>query len=261
MLQRTNAQFIKTPSEIEKIRTASRLAAKTLEMIATKVTQGVTTLALDKWCHDYIVEHGGRPACLNYNGYPNSTCISVNHVVCHGIPNHKPLKDGDIVNIDLVVEIDGYHGDTSNMFCVGTPSVQAQRLITATRECLYAGVSQVKPDVSLDTIGNAIERQARQYRYSVVRDFCGHGIGAKMHEDPDVAHYRNANSGVILAPGMVFTIEPMINIGDHRVNILKDGWTAVTKDRKLSAQMEHTILVTDTGYDILTLRAEEIKTP
>ncbi len=257
MLQKVNQQYIKSATEIEKIRAASKLAAQTLEMITNEISIGMTTNQLDKLCHDFIVSNNARPACLNYGGFPKSICTSVNHVVCHGIPDDKALKSGDIVNVDLVVELDGYHGDTSKMFTVGAPSVIAKRLIQATKECLYEGIYQVKPGIPLDNIGNAIEKHARTYRYNVVRDFCGHGIGAKMHEEPEVVHYRNGNSGVILAPGMVFTIEPMINIGDSRIKILKDGWTVITKDRKLSAQMEHTILVTETGFEILTLRQEE----
>lgn len=258
MLQRVSDEFIKSPEQQEKIRAAARLAARTLEMIEAHIHEGVTTDHLDQLCHDFMVKNGGNPACLNYNGYPKTICTSVNHVVCHGIPNDKPLKNGDILNIDLVVELDGYHGDTSRMFAVGTPSVMARRLITATQECLYLGIHQVKPGEPLDNIGNAIEAHARKYRYSVVRDFCGHGIGAKMHEAPDVVHYKDAQSGVLMMPGMTFTIEPMINVGTHKVKVMKDDWTVVTKDRKLSAQMEHTILVTDTGFEVLTLREGEV---
>lgn len=257
MLRKVAHTLVKTQQQIQKMRAACRLAANTLEMIAKHVKLGVTTNQLDKLCHDFIISHGGRPACLGYKGYPKTVCTSLNHVVCHGIPNNKPLKNGDIFNLDLVVELDGYHGDTSRMFMVGQPSIIAKRLIKATQKAMYIGIQQVKPGEPLDNIGNAIDAFLSSYNYSVVRDFSGHGIGVSMHEKPDVVHFKNANSGVIMQAGMTFTIEPMVNVGGYRTKIMKDGWTAVTKDRSLSAQFEHTILVTDTGYEILTLRNDQ----
>lgn len=249
---------IKTPEEIAKMRAAGRLAAEVLEMITPYVKAGITTNELDQICHDYMVNQQHTiPATLNYHGYPKSICASVNHVVCHGIPNDKKLRDGDIINIDVTVIKDGYHGDTSKMYYVGTPSIQAQRLCRITQECLYLGIRLVKPGIQLGDIGAAIQQHAEAQHYSVVRDFCGHGIGKEFHEDPQVLHYGKPGTGMTLKEGMIFTIEPMVNAGKRDVTVLRDGWTAVTKDRKLSAQWEHTILVTPSGYEVLTLRAEE----
>lgn len=251
--------IIKTDSEIEKMRVAGKLAAEVLEMIEPHVVPGVTTDQLDQICHDYIVDvQSAIPAPLNYRGFPKSICTSVNQQVCHGIPSEKKLKSGDIVNIDITVIKDGYHGDTSKMFCVGDVSPHAKRLIKITRESMYQGIEQVKPGATLGDIGHAIQKHAESNRYSVVREFCGHGIGKTFHEDPQVLHYGKAGTGEVLKAGMIITIEPMINLGKRHIKVLADGWTAVTKDRSLSAQWEHTILVTSNGYEILTLRKEEL---
>lgn len=251
---------IKTADEIEKMRTACRLAAEVLEMIEAHVFPGVSTEELDRICHTYIVDvQGAIPAPLNYRGFPKSICTSVNHQVCHGIPGPKRLKNGDIVNIDITVIKNGYHGDTSKMFLVGDPSIKARRLVAATQEAMYLGIEQVGPGRPLNGIGKAIQQHAESLGYSVVREFCGHGIGRAFHEDPQVLHYHDANVDTLQRPGMIFTIEPMINLGKRQVKILPDGWTAVTKDHSLSAQWEHTILVTATGYEILTLRQEEMQ--
>ncbi|MDD5036790.1 MAG: type I methionyl aminopeptidase [Methylococcaceae bacterium] len=251
--------IIKSPTEIEKMRMAGRLAAEVLEMIEPHVRPGVTTDELDRICHDFIVDvQSAIPAPLNYRGFPKSICTSLNHVVCHGIPGPKKLKNGDIVNIDITVIKDGYHGDTSKMFFVGEAQIRAKRLVKITRECLYLGIQQVRPGTRLGDIGHAIQRHAESQGYSVVQEFCGHGIGRGFHEDPQVLHYGKPGTGETLRAGMIFTIEPMINLGKRNVKILSDGWTAVTKDHSLSAQWEHTILVTADGYEILTLRQEEI---
>lgn len=251
--------LIKTADEIEKMRVAGRLAAQTLMMIGEHVKPGVTTEALDQLCHHYIVnELDAIPAPLNYRGFPKSICTSVNHVICHGIPSDKKvLKDGDIINIDVTVIKDGYHGDTSKMFVVGKPSVLAQRLIDVTQECLYKALALVKPGCRLGDIGHVIAKHAQGQRFSVVREYCGHGIGKVFHEEPQVLHYGEPNTGMALQAGMTFTIEPMINAGTHHTKLLPDGWTVVTKDHKLSAQWEHTILVTETGVEVLTARPDE----
>ena len=249
---------IKTPEEIEKMRVAGRLAADVLAMIEPHIRAGVTTAELDRICHDYIVnEQQAIPAPLNYHGFPKSICTSVNHVICHGIPNEKRIKDGDMINVDITVIKDDYHGDTSKMFFVGTPSIQAQRLSRVAYECMLKGIEQVKPGAQLGDIGHAIQTYAEANDYSVVREYCGHGIGLKFHEDPQILHYGAAGTGVEIETGMTFTIEPMINAGKRNVKLMKDGWTVVTKDRSLSAQWEHTILVTENGYDVLTRRPEE----
>jgi methionyl aminopeptidase len=249
---------LKTPQEIEKMRVAGRLAAEVLEMIEPFVVPGVTTEELDRICHDYMVgQQHCIPAPLNYKGFPKSICTSVNHVVCHGIPGPKKLKSGDIVNVDITVIKDGYHGDTSKMFLVGEVPLRAKRLTRVCQEALYLGIQQVRPGAHLGDIGAAIQRHAESHGYSVVQEFCGHGIGREFHEDPQVLHYGKAGTGPVLEPGMMFTIEPMINLGKRYVKILPDGWTAVTKDHSLSAQWEHTILVTEQGYEIMTLRHEE----
>ncbi len=249
---------IKTPEEIEKMRAAGKAAARTLEMIESHVVPGVTTEELDRICHEFIInEMKGIPAPLNYKGFPKSICTSINHQVCHGIPGPKKLKDGDIINIDVTVILDGYHGDTSKMFVVGKVGTQAERLIRVTRECMMLGIQQVKPGAQLGDIGAVIAEHAHKHRYSVVREYCGHGIGAKFHEEPQVLHYGEAGTGMPLEAGMIFTIEPMINAGKRHVRLLPDEWTVITKDRKLSAQWEHTVLVTDTGFEVLTRRDEE----
>ncbi len=249
---------IKTAAEIEKMRIAGRLAAEVLEMIAPHVKPGVSTEELDRLCHDYIVnEQQAIPAPLNYHGFPKSICTSINHVVCHGIPGDKLLKKGDIVNVDITVIKDGYHGDTSQMFFVGEPSVKAKRLVEIARECLLVGIRMVKPGIKLGDIGAAIQKHAETHNYSVVREYCGHGIGSEFHEEPQVLHYGNPDTGVELRPGMTFTIEPMINAGKRNVSLMRDGWTVVTKDRTLSAQWEHTLLVTEEGVEVLTLRQGE----
>jgi methionyl aminopeptidase len=250
--------IIKTPEEIEKMRVAGRLAADVLEMIEPHVKPGVTTNELNQICHDYILEHDAIPAPLNYHGFPKSICTSINHVVCHGIPDDKPLKNGDIVNIDITVIKDGYHGDTSAMFGVGKVAAHAERLMKITRECMIKGIELVKPGAFLGDIGQVIQQYAESNHYSVVREYCGHGIGAGFHEEPQVLHYGRAGTGVELQAGMIFTIEPMINAGKRQVKLSnKDGWTVTTADRRLSAQWEHTILVTETGYEVLTLRTNE----
>jgi methionyl aminopeptidase len=251
--------IIKTPAQIEKMRVAGRLAAEVLEMIEPHVKPGATTNEINQICHDYIVNvQKAIPAPLNYHGFPKSICTSVNHVVCHGIPNDKPLKNGDTINIDITVIKEGFHGDTSKMFTIGKTPAHATRLIDVTYECLMLGIEQVKPGAHLGDIGAVIQQHAEAHHYSVVREYCGHGIGEGFHEEPQVLHYGNAGTGVALKPGMIFTIEPMINAGKRHVKLLKrDGWTVETNDKRLSAQFEHTILVTPTGYENLTLRKEE----
>jgi methionyl aminopeptidase len=249
---------IKSPPEIEQMRVACRLAADVLEMIAPYVVPGVTTDELDRRCHDFIVDvQKAIPAPLNYHGFPRSICTSVNHVVCHGIPSDKRLKEGDVVNVDITVIKDGFHGDTSQMFCVGPPSIKAQRLVETAYECLKVGISMVRPGARLGDLGAAIQAYAEARSYSVVREYCGHGIGREFHEEPQVLHYGQTGTGYVLEPGMTFTIEPMINAGKRQVRLLPDGWTVVTKDRSLSAQWEHTVLVTATGVEVLTARSDE----
>ena len=255
---------IKTPEDIEHMRIAGRLAGEVLDYIEPFVKPGITTEELDRLCHDYMVKvQGCIPAPLNYAPpgyapYPKSICASVNHQVCHGVPNDRPLKKGDIVNLDITTIKDGWHGDTSRMFVTGgtsAGSILANRLIRITHECLWLGIAAVKPGARLGDIGAAIQRHAEQNGFSVVREFCGHGIGKKFHEEPQVLHYGRRGEGLRFEPGMVFTIEPMINAGKAAVSELPDGWTIVTKDRSLSAQWEHTIAVTKTGVEVLTLSA------
>jgi methionyl aminopeptidase len=249
---------IKSHEEIEKMRLAGQLAADVLRMIGPFVQEGITTDELNTICHDYIVnKQEAIPAPLNYNGFPKSICTSINHVVCHGIPSNDLLKNGDIINIDITVIKNGYHGDTSKMFYVGTPSPEAQHIVTIAQECLFIGIDCVKPGARLGDIGSAIQRHAEKNNCSVVRDYCGHGIGRVFHEEPQVLHYGVPGTGEILKSGMTFTIEPMINLGKYHTRLLPDNWTVVTKDRSLSAQWEHTVLVTDSGVEILTLRGEE----
>ncbi|MCW9054058.1 MAG: type I methionyl aminopeptidase [Motiliproteus sp.] len=250
---------IKTPEEIEKMRVAGKLAAEVLDMIEPHIKAGVTTNHLNQICHDYIVDkQQAIPAPLNYHGFPKSICTSINQVVCHGIPNDKPLKNGDIINVDITVIKDGYHGDTSKMFFVGKTPTHARRLVEVAQECLYLGINMVKPGVRLGDIGHAIQKHAEGNYYSVVREYCGHGIGKEFHEEPQVLHYGKPDTGVTLKPGMCFTIEPMVNAGKRHTKLSKrDGWTVETADKRLSAQWEHTLLVTDDGVEILTLRDEE----
>ncbi|MFN4235816.1 MAG: type I methionyl aminopeptidase [Vogesella sp.] len=252
------AIVIKNQQDIEKMRIAGRLAAEVLDYITPFVKPGVTTEELNRLCHDYMVNvQGTLPAPLNYapdggTPYPKSICTSVNHVICHGIPDDKPLKKGDIVNLDITVIKDGYHGDNSRMYYVGEVSEFARRLCKVTYECMWKGIEKVKPGARLGDIGHAIQRHAEAAGYSVVQEFCGHGIGTKFHEEPQVLHYGQPGTGLELKEGMIFTIEPMINQGKRHLRLLADGWTVVTKDRSLSAQWEHTILVTADGYEILT---------
>lgn len=247
------AIYIKSAVEIEKMRIAGRLAGEVLQMIRPHVQPGITTDELDTLCHNFIVnEQKAIPAPLNYKGFPKSICTSVNHQVCHGIPSSKKLKKGDILNIDITVIKDGFHGDTSKMFYVGEPSVLAKRLTETTHECMMIGIEQVRPGTRLGDIGHAIQEHAESLNYSVVREYCGHGIGRQFHEEPQVLHYGPPGIGVTLEPGMTFTIEPMINAGHKGIKLLKDNWTVVTSDHTLSAQWEHTILVTKDGHEILT---------
>jgi methionyl aminopeptidase len=245
---------IKTPAEIEKMRVAGRLAAEVLDMIGPYVQEGITTEELDRICHDYIVnQQAAIPAPLNYRGFPKSICTSANHVVCHGIPGKKRLKRGDILNIDITVIKDGFHGDTSRMFFVGDPSVVGRRVSQVSYECMCIGIEMVSPGVRLGDIGHAIQKHAEANKCSIVREYCGHGIGRVFHEEPQVLHYGKPGTGAELIPGMTFTIEPMVNAGKRFTKLLPDGWTVVTKDHSLSAQWEHTVLVTETGFDIMTM--------
>ncbi len=251
---------IKTADEIEKMRVAGKLAADVLDFIGPLVKPGMTTEEIDRLCHDFMVQQQGTiPAPLHYappgyTPYPKSICTSVNHVICHGVPSEgKKLKQGDIINIDITVIKDGFHGDTSRMFYVGEPSIQAKRLCEITYECMWLGIEEIAPGKHLGDIGHVIQRHAEASGYSVVREFCGHGIGRKFHEEPQVVHYGKPNTGLKLIPGMIFTVEPMINAGKRDIRQLADGWTIVTKDHSLSAQWEHTVLVTDTGYEVLTV--------
>jgi methionyl aminopeptidase len=249
------AMTIKTPEDIERMRIAGQLAAEVLQIVAPHVKPGATTADLDRVCHDHIVNvQQAIPANVGYRGFPATICTSVNNVICHGIPGPtKVLKEGDIINIDVTVIKDGWHGDTSRMYYVGTPSVMAKRLVEVTREAMFRGIRTVKPGATLGDVGRAIQTYAEAERFSVVREYCGHGIGRIYHEDPQVLHYYTPHSdGIVLKPGMTFTIEPMINEGTRHTRLMPDGWTVVTKDRKLSAQWEHTIAVTETGVEILT---------
>jgi methionyl aminopeptidase len=252
---------IKSEAEIAAMREAGRLASEVLDFITPHVRPGVTTGELDRLCHSYMVdEQKTVPAPLNYapagyRPFPKSICTSVNHQVCHGIPGERVLKNGDVVNIDVTVIKDGFHGDTSRMFFVGEPSIAARRLCQVTFECMWLGIEQVRPGAALGDIGHSIQRHAEAHGFSVVREFCGHGIGRRFHEEPQILHYGSAGAGERLVPGMIFTVEPMINAGRREVRELADGWTIVTKDHSLSAQWEHTVLVTDSGYEVLTVSA------
>ena len=247
------AVTIKNPEEIEKMRVAGRLASQVLDMIGEHVVPGVTTDQLNTICHEFITgEQDAIPAPLNYRGFPKSICTSINHVICHGIPSNKKLKSGDIINIDITVIKDEFHGDTSRMFLVGDPSIRAKRICQISYECMHKGIELVKPGTRLGDIGQVIQTHAESNGFSVVREYCGHGIGRVFHEDPQVLHYGVAGTGFRLEEGMTFTIEPMINAGKKETRLLPDQWTVVTRDRSLSAQWEHTILVTANGHEILT---------
>jgi methionyl aminopeptidase len=258
LMARQSTISIKSPAEQDAMRLAGRLTADVLDMIGVHVQPGVTTDELDRICHDYIVgRQQAIPAPLDYKGFPKSICASVNHVVCHGIPGDRRLKAGDIVNLDVTVIKDGWHGDSSRMFTVGKCSVQAERLCRLAHEAMWRGIREVRPGARLGDIGHVIQTFAEAEHCSVVREYCGHGIGRVFHEDPQVLHYGERGTGVELAPGMTFTIEPMLNAGKRHVKLLPDGWTVVTKDHSLSAQWEHTVLVTDTGVEVLTLGAAD----
>ena len=251
--------ILKTEEDLEGMRIAGRLAARTLEMLTPHVQPGVTTEELNRLAHEFILDHGATPAPLNYHGFPKSICTSINHQVCHGIPSDKRLKNGDILNIDVTVIKDGYHGDTSMMYCVGDRvAPYARRLCDVARECLWLGIEQVRPGNTLYDVALAIEKHAHANGYSVVEEYCGHGIGKNFHEEPQVLHYADPSlKRIELVPGMTFTIEPMINQGRKETRVLGDQWTVITKDRKLSAQWEHTLAVTDSGHEIFTLREGE----
>lgn len=250
---------IKTPEDIAKMRIAGKLAAEVLDMITPHVKAGTTTEELDRICHDYIVNvQKAIPAPLNYKGFPKSICTSVNHQVCHGIPGPRKLKEGDIVNIDVTVIKDEFHGDTSKMFCIGKPSILAERLVRVAQESMITGIKLVKPGIHLGDIGAAIQKHTENNGFSVVHEYCGHGIGRIFHEELQILHFGTPGTGIVLVPGMTFTIEPMINAGKRFIKLLPDGWTVVTKDHSLSAQWEHTILVTETGHEVLTRRADEV---
>ena len=249
---RSNGILIHDEAGFEGMRRAGQLAAATLDMLTPLVTPGVTTEELDRRAHDFIRDHGATPAPLGYRGYPKSICTSINHMVCHGIPGPKALRDGDTLNIDVTVILDGWHGDTSRMFFAGKPSVKAQRLSDVTYEAMMRGIQAVRPGARLSDIGHAIQSYAEGERFSVVREFCGHGLGQVFHDEPSVLHYGTAGTGPELKPGMFFTIEPMINAGKPGTKVLEDGWTAVTRDRSLSMQFEHSIAVTESGFEIFT---------
>lgn len=249
---------LKTPEEQEKMRIAGRLAADVLDMIGEYVKPGITTAELDRICHRHITEvQDAIPAPLNYRGFPKSICTSINHVVCHGIPGERVLKSGDAVNIDVTVIKDGFHGDTSRMYFVGKPNIQAERLSAAAFDGMWLGIEELAAGKHLGDIGEEIQKFVEKQRFSVVREYCGHGIGRQFHEDPQVLHYGERGTGLELQAGLTLTVEPMVNAGKRHVRLLPDGWTVVTKDHKLSAQWEHTVLVTETGYEVLTLGAEQ----
>jgi methionyl aminopeptidase len=244
---------IHRPEDFEGMRRAGRLAAETLDMITPHVRPGVTTERLDRLIHDFVVSHRATPATLGYRGYTKSSCTSINHVVCHGIPGDRMLAEGDIVNVDVTVILDGWHGDTSRMFVAGQPSTKARLLMDVTYEAMMRGVAAIRPGATLGDVGHAIQSLVERHRFSVVRDFCGHGIGRRFHEPPNVLHFGRPGEGPVLKPGMFFTVEPMVNAGRPEVKILDDGWTAVTRDRSLSAQFEHMVGVTETGVEIFTI--------
>lgn len=249
---------IKSPREIELMRKTCQLAARTLSYIGPLLKPGMTTDDVNQLCHDYIIEHQAYPSPLNYKGFPKSICTSINDVVCHGIPDSKTvLKQGDILNIDVTTYLNKFHGDTNQTFCIGAVEAKTQKLVDVTYQSMWAGIKEVKAGARLGNVGAAIQELAESHGLSVVRDFCGHGIGREFHEEPQVLHYGKRGTGVELKSGMIFTIEPMINLGRYECRVLRDGWTAVTRDGSLSAQFEHTILVTDSGFEVLTLREDE----
>ncbi len=250
---RTGAIKLHGPAAFAGMMKAGQLAAETLDMIVPHMVPGVTTAEIDRLIYDFIVAGGGVPATLGYRGYTHSVCISINHVVCHGIPSEKTLKSGDIVNVDVTPLLDGWHGDTSRMYLIGDVPIKARRLVEVTYECLMIGIEHAKPGNRMGDVANAIQRHAEKHRYGVVRDFCGHGVGCLFHDAPEVVHVGKPGTGPELRPGMIFTIEPMINIGRPDVKLLDDGWTAVTRDRSLSAQFEHSIGITEDGCEIFTL--------
>jgi methionyl aminopeptidase len=252
---------IHRPEDFEGMRRAGRLAAETLDMIAAHVRPGITTGEIDRLCHDFMLARGAVPATLGYRGYTKSSCTSVNHVVCHGIPGDRVLAEGDIVNIDVTVILDGWHGDTSRMFVAGQPSTRARLLMDVTYEAMMKGIAAIRPGATLGDVGHAIQQHVERHRFSVVRDFCGHGIGRNFHEPPNVLHFGRPGEGPKLRPGMFFTVEPMVNAGRPEVKILDDGWTAVTRDRSLSAQYEHMVGVTETGVEIFTLSPAGLHRP
>ncbi len=269
-IMRTGAIKLHRPEDFEGMRRAGRLAAQCLDMLAPHVEPGVTTGELDRRAFEFVMDHGALPACVGYKGYRHTTCISLNHVICHGIPSEKALKAGDILNIDVTVIVDGWHGDTSRMYYAGEPKVKARRLVETTYDCMMAGVAAVKPGATLRDIGLAIQTLAESEGFSVVRDFCGHGLGRVFHDAPNVVHYaeyKDRFTGVHrapetpLKPGMFFTVEPMINEGKPDVKVLKDGWTAVTRDKSLSAQFEHSVAVTETGVEIFTKSPKGLDKP
>ena len=249
------------PEDFAGMREAGRLAAETLDMITPHVRPGVSTATLDRLCHEFITAHGAVPAPLNYRGFPKSICTSINHVVCHGIPGERRLEAGDVLNIDVTVVLNGWHGDTSRMFCAGAPSTRARNLIDVTHAALMHGVRAVRPGATLGDVGHAIQSFVESHRFSVVRDFCGHGIGRRFHEAPNVLHFGKPGDGPVLRPGMFFTIEPMVNAGRPEVKVLDDGWTAVTRDRSLSAQFEHMVGVTEEGVEVFTLSPAGLHQP
>ena len=250
---RTSEIKIHNEAEFEGMRVAGRLAAECLDLLVPEVKPGVLTEDLDAMAREFILDHGALPACLGYRGYPKTLCISPNHVVCHGIPGARALREGDIINIDVTVIVDGWHGDTSRMYGVGEVAPRARRLVDVTYEAMQRGIAQVKPGATFGDIGHAIQTYVERERCSVVRDFCGHGLGRVFHDNPNVLHYGSPGSGPVLKPGMFFTIEPMVNLGKYQVKMLNDGWTAVTRDKSLSAQYEHSCGVTEDGVEIFTL--------
>ena len=247
---------IKTAEDIARMRPTCQLAAKTLSMIQSHIKPGITTNTLNDICHQFILDHGAIPSPLNYRGFPKSICTSINQQVCHGIPSNRTLRGGDIVNVDITTYMDGFHGDTNRTYFVGTPTTRGKKIVQVAQECLMIGIQAAQPGQDLSEVGGAIERYANKNRCSVVREYCGHGIGKAFHEEPAVLHYSSSKRGIEIKPGMVFTIEPMINLGKADIKILPDKWTVVTKDKTLSAQFEHTLLITETGNEILTLLDE-----
>jgi len=249
------------PEDFAGMRRAGKLAAATLDMITPHVRPGITTGEIDQLCHDYMIAHGAIPATLGYRGYTKSSCTSINHVVCHGIPGERVLADGDIINIDVTVILDGWHGDTSRMYVAGSASTKARLLMDVTYDAMMKGIAVIRPGATLGDVGHAIQQYVEKYRFSVVRDFCGHGIGRRFHEPPNVLHFGRPGEGPALKPGMFFTVEPMVNAGRPEVKILDDGWTAVTRDRSLSAQFEHMIGVTENGVEIFTISPAGLHRP